>query len=107
MQIKTIYELDGAKICLVSGSSIELNTKFFFEENSLKYKTLLTQEMLKKGYLASTLTYLSTEHSDNIISDYLQNLRSVFKLIQQCEDGMKIDDLLEVPVCHNSFQRLN
>ena len=32
-------------------------------ENSLAYKTLITQEMLKKGYLAGTSVYVSTEHS--------------------------------------------
>ena len=52
--------------------------------------------MLKKNYLAGNTIYLSKVHSDNIISDYLKSLRSVFKLIQQCEDGMNIDSVLEV-----------
>ena len=52
--------------------------------------------MLKKNYLTSNATYLSKVHSDNTISDYLDSLRSVFKLIQQCEDGMNIDSVLEV-----------
>ena len=73
----------------------------------LKYKTLLTQEMLKKDYLASNTTYLSEMHSDNIISDYLESLKSVFKLIQQCEDGMSIYSAFKVQVCQNTFQRLN
>ena len=54
-----------------------------------------------------TTTYLSKEHSDNFISDYLESLKSVFKLIQQCEDVMSIDSVLEVQVCQNTFQRLN
>ena len=47
--------------------------------------------MLKKDCLMRTTTYLSKEHSDNFISDYLEILKSVFKLIQQCEDVMSID----------------
>ncbi len=49
--------------------------------------------MLKKDYIASNTTYLSKVHSDNIISDYLESFRSVFKLIQQYEDGMSIDSV--------------
>ena len=49
--------------------------------------------MLKKDYIASNTTYLSKVHSDNIISDYLDSFRSVFKLIQQYEDGMSIDSV--------------
>ena len=73
-----------------------ISWSFQYLFNLLKYKTLLPQEMLKKNYLTSNTTYLSKVHSDNIISDYLESLRSVFKLIQQCEDGMSIDSVLEV-----------
>ena len=73
-----------------------ISGSFQYLFNLLKYKTLLTQEMLKKDYSASNTTYLSKVHYNNIISDYLESLRSVFKLIQQCEDGMSIDSVLEV-----------
>ncbi len=51
--IKSIYELSGSTICLVSGSSNELNTKFFFEENSLKYKPVLLESYnsCEKNYI--------------------------------------------------------
>ena len=70
-----------------------ISWSFQYLFNLLKYKTLLTQEMLKKNYLTSNTTYLSKVHSDNIISDYLESFRSVFKLIQQYEDGMSIDSV--------------
>ena len=84
-----------------------ISGSFQYLFNLLKYRTLLTQEMLKKDCLMRTTTYLSKEHSDNFISDYLESLKSVFKLIQQCEDVMSIDSVLEVQVCQNTFQRLN
>ena len=36
--------------------------------------TLISQEMLKKGYLASSICYTSIEHTDSIVDKYLSNL---------------------------------
>ena len=72
-----------------------------------EYKTLITQEMLKKGFLASTNCYLSTAHKSKLFSDYSNVLNEVFELISQCENGYDINELLENPICHNRFERLN
>ncbi len=72
-----------------------------------EYKTLITQEMLKKGFLASTNCYLSTAHKSKLFSDYANVLNEVFELISKCENGYDINELLENPVCHNRFERLN
>ena len=76
-------------------------------DNSLKYKTLITQEMLHKGYLAGTSVYASIEHTDSVISEYFFHLDPVFELIKECEMGRSIDDLLMGDVCHDGFKRLN
>ncbi|MDB3890690.1 aminotransferase class III-fold pyridoxal phosphate-dependent enzyme [Gammaproteobacteria bacterium] len=76
-------------------------------EYSLEYKTLITQEMLKKGYLAGTSLYACIEHSENIISDYVDHLSEVFKLIAKCEKGANVYELLDGPSCHAGFKRLN
>lgn len=76
-------------------------------ENALKYKTLITQEMLKKGYLAATSCYTSLAHTPDVIEPYLEALDGVFGLIADCEAGRPVDDLLEGPVCHAGFRRLN
>lgn len=85
-----------------------LSTYSFNSNNSLVYKTLITQEMLKKGYLASTIFYASVAHKDEIINNYFENLSPIFKKIKKCEDG-ELDPLklLEGPVCHSGFKRLN
>jgi len=75
--------------------------------NMLKYKTLITQEMLKKGYLAATSVYVCTEHTPEVVGAYFEELDPVFGLISECESGRSIDDLLEGPVCHSGFKRLN
>ena len=73
----------------------------------LKYKTLITQEMLKKGYLAANAVYVCTEHSETIVNDYFDQIDPVFSLIAQCENDRNIDDLLNGPICHTGFGRLN
>ncbi|MEI7430549.1 MAG: aminotransferase class III-fold pyridoxal phosphate-dependent enzyme [Betaproteobacteria bacterium] len=76
-------------------------------ENMLAYKTLITQEMLSKGYLAGTTLYACTAHTPEIVDSYLEALDPVFGLIRECEDGRDINALLKGPVCHSGFKRLN
>jgi glutamate-1-semialdehyde 2,1-aminomutase len=73
----------------------------------LAYKTLITQEMLKRGFLASTSVYACIEHSQDVLSRYFDALDEVFAMIARCEDGQSVTSLLEGPVCHSGFQRLN
>ena len=85
-----------------------LSTYAFKSDNALKYKTLLTQEMLKKGFLASTNFYACTAHKNEHIDAYFNELDKVYKTISECEnEKINIDDLLEGPVSHSGFKRLN
>ena len=80
----------------------------FKGDDTQKFRTLITQEMLKRGYLATTLIYPCVEHSDEIIDNYLNDLNDVFKLIRSCQDEVNnIDELLDGDVCHTGFSRLN
>ena len=74
---------------------------------SLAFKTLITQEMLKKGYLAATSCYTCLAHTPEVLEPYRDALDQVFGLIAQCEAGRPVEDLLEGPVCHGGFKRLN
>jgi glutamate-1-semialdehyde 2,1-aminomutase len=73
----------------------------------LSYKTLITQEMLKRGFLASTSVYACIEHTPDVLSRYFDALDEVFAMIARCEAGLSVSSLLEGPVCHAGFQRLN
>ena len=79
----------------------------FKSKNHLIYKTIITQEMLKKGYLASTLCYLSICHTPEIIDKYLENLNEVFAIIKKLNDANDFTEILEGPICHSTFERLN
>ncbi len=76
-------------------------------DNWLKFKTMITQEMLDKGVLASNTVYLCTEHSSSIINEYFEKLDPVFGMISDCFRGRAVDDILKGPVCHAGFSRLN
>lgn len=75
--------------------------------NMLKYKTLITQEMLAKGFLAATVVFVCTEHTTELVDQYFEALDPVFGLIKECESGRRVDELLKGPVCHAGFNRLN
>lgn len=74
---------------------------------SVEYKTLITQEMLSRGFLATNLVYVSMAHTGDVIERYFEALDGVFKTIGQCEQGRDIQSLLKGPVCHAGFARLN
>ena len=77
-------------------------------EDFLKYKTFITQEMLKKGFLASNNFYASIAHTELNMEQYFESLNPIFKIIKQCEDGLlDVNTLLEGPICHAGFKRLN
>jgi len=79
----------------------------FVGERALEYKTLLTQEMLARGFLASTSLYASVAHSSDLLESYFENIESVFELIEKCEQGLDVRAFLKGPVAHVGFSRLN
>ncbi len=77
-----------------------------YKDKNQALATLFTQEMLKKGYLASKSVYLSLAHKSNDIEQYLKAVDQVFALISKAIQQNNINDLLEGPPVHTSFQRL-
>lgn len=83
-------------------------TGFTFQSpNALAYKTLITQEMLAKGYLAGNSVYVCIDHTPKIIADFFTILDPIFALIKECEEGQDVMQLLKGPLCHGGFKRLN
>ena len=79
----------------------------FQGENALAYKTLITQKMLEKGYLAGNSVYACIDHTPEILEGYFDALAPIFLMIKECEESGVIADLLAGPVCHAGFKRLN
>ena len=97
-----LHDLDISHTGLAALTAFSINSP-----RALEYKTLITQEMLKRGYLAATSCYVSLAHTQEIIEPYLAALDEVFSLIADCEAGRPVEELLEGPVCHAGFTRLN
>ncbi|HCC54608.1 MAG TPA: aminotransferase class III [Desulfobulbaceae bacterium] len=92
----------------IATSGLSALTGFsFVSPNALFYKTLITQEMLGKGYLAGTSVYVCTEHTPDLVAGFFEALDPVFALIKECEQGRDVLGLLKGPVCHAGFKRLN
>tara|TARA_B100000795_G_scaffold244417_1_gene208910 strand:+ start:2137 stop:3444 length:1308 start_codon:yes stop_codon:yes gene_type:complete len=103
LQLAGVNNLD----ITVSGISA-LTTYAFNSDNAAAYKTLITQEMLKKGFLASTQFYACTKHNDNHLKLYFDALDDIYKQIYKCEsEVLNINNLLDGPICHSGFKRLN
>jgi len=83
-------------------------TGFTFQsDNALAYKTLITQEMLAKGYLAGNSVYVCIDHTPEVIAAFFDALDPIFSLVRECEEGRDVKGLLKGPVCHGGFKRLN
>lgn len=83
-------------------------TGFTFQsQNALAYKTLITQEMLAKGYLASNSVYVCIDHTPEVVTAFFTALDPIFALIKECEEGRDVMTLLKGPICHGGFKRLN
>jgi len=83
-------------------------TGFSFQgANALAYRTLITQEMLAKGYLAGNSVYVCTEHTPDVVADFFEALDPIFALVKECEEGKDVISLLKGPICHGGFKRLN
>ena len=77
-------------------------------ENSLVYKTFVTQEMLKRGYLASNSFYTSNAHSVEIIDNYINEIGEVFaEIAKLMEANISVESRLKGGVCQSGFGRLN
>jgi glutamate-1-semialdehyde 2,1-aminomutase len=83
-----------------------LVTFSFNYENALELTTLFTQEMLERGYLATTSVYVCYAHTEDIVKEYLKKVDEVFGIIAEAIKQNNVVGLLKGPVKHSGFQRL-
>ena len=79
----------------------------FVDERHNEFKTFITQEMLKQGFLAGTSFYVSTAHSESDVADYLDALSVVFQKIARHQDSHSRAGLLDSYEAHQTFRRLS
>lgn len=79
---------------------------FEFAEFPLILKTLFTQEMLTKGFLATTSFYPSYAHKQQHIKKYICAVDQTFKIIKQSLKEGNPKTYLKGPECQSGFKRL-
>ena len=83
-----------------------LPTFAFNYQNSLALQTLFTQELLKRGYLASKHIYVSYSHTEKHVADYLNNVDEVFGIMEKALKNNNVSEQLEWPLAQEGFKRL-
>jgi len=78
----------------------------FRHKNPLVLKTLFTQLMLERGFLANTSFYASYAHKEKHIKMYLKAVDEVFCFISKTIKADNPGKYLKGPVCHSGFKRL-
>ena len=84
-----------------------LSSFVFLSKNHQAYKTFITQEMLKHGFLATTTIYVSVAHNKKILKKYFYYLDKIFFIVSKCEKGDDIQRYLLQPISETDFARLN
>jgi len=103
-KLTKIFEDNNLRIDVSGGLDSVIAMKIQ-EKNPLLYKTIFTQEMLKRGFLASNLIYVSYAHTQEMVDEYLENVEDVCRLI--ADNKKSLEGLLEGEVSHDGFKRLN
>src|SRR3989338_188358 len=78
----------------------------FKYKSPLILKTLFTQLMLERGFLASTAFYASFAHKEEHVDAYLDSADSTLAFISRAIRRGKPESHLKGPVCHSGFKRL-
>jgi glutamate-1-semialdehyde aminotransferase len=95
----------GLKISIM-GIPPLVTFKFDYGEINQALHTLFTQEMLKRGFLASKSIYVSYSHTEAHVKKYLRNVGEVFGILKKTIENGRVFDLLDGPVAHEGFKRL-
>lgn len=90
----------------IHGPEALVGFNFDYAEDSQAIRTLFTQEMLRRGFLASSSVYISFAHTEKNVKKYLKSVDAVFALIAEAIEMKKVSSLLEGPIAHSGFKRL-
>ncbi|MGC9970651.1 MAG: aminotransferase class III-fold pyridoxal phosphate-dependent enzyme [Bryobacteraceae bacterium] len=95
----------GLSVC-ISGIA-PLGHLSFNYPNGLAMRTLFTQLMLQRGFLATGAFYATFAHQPEHVEAYLDAVSECFHTIAEAHAAGTVESSLEGPVAHAGFQRLN
>lgn len=92
--LKDTAKVNGLKI-KIAGQSALIHFSFDYGKDSQAIRTLFTQEMLKRGILASDSVYVSYSFKKEHVKRYLNHVGEVFCLLKKAIGKNKVYDLLK------------
>ena len=106
--VQSAWDLSAREAGLqISINGIPPLSHFQFEyENAQALKTLFTQLMLERGFLATNAFYVTYAHTGKQISDYGDKLMEVFDILSREIERGTVEDSLKGEVAHSGFARL-
>lgn len=102
---KKIAKKHGLDITVLGPEALVTFT-FNYGKQSQALRTLFTQEMLSRGYLAGTSVYVSYAHKEKQVTSYLEAVDEVFAILKKAIQKRTIPEYLKGPVAHIGFKRL-
>lgn len=90
----------------ITGLPALMHFSFKYGERNLAIQTFFTQEMLKRGIIASAGIYVCYVFKKEHIKKYLKGADEVFGILSQAIKENKVEKLLKGPVAHSGFKRL-
>lgn len=108
LKVKSIWSSIGREVGLnvITAGVPSLATYLIDGFDPIVTKTFVTQEMLKRGFIAGNSLYASIEHTDEILERYGSNMLEVFKLISKSDGTEELQKLLDNGPAQSGFQRL-
>ena len=104
-QLESVSKKNDLKISI---NGFEAITSFeIISKNNQKYKTFITQEMLKNKFLATNLAYMTINHDKKLIKRYSIIINKIFSKIRRFEDGESMKKYINGPLVGKGFERLN
>lgn len=77
-----------------------------FDFKPMESRTLLCQELVRRGYIACDAYYSSLAHNDAIIDEYLKAVDEAFAILAEATKNDSFDKYLLGPVSQTGFKRL-
>jgi glutamate-1-semialdehyde 2,1-aminomutase len=108
LRVKDLWESIGREVGLnvITAGVPSIGTYLIEGFDPIVVKTYVTQEMLKKGFIAGNALYASIEHTDEILDRYRSNMLEVFKSISNSASTNELESRLENGPAQSGFQRL-
>ena len=108
LRVKDLWESIGREVGLnvITAGVPSIGTYSIEGFDPIVAKTYVTQEMLKRGFIAGNALYASIEHTDEILDRYRSNMLEVFRSISNSGGTDELERRLDNGPAQSGFQRL-